>query len=124
MRVLVTGSRDWTDRRAVWFAIFNQYLDCDNPADFTVVHGDCPTGADRIAHEFCAWQPLRVTEERHPADWDVHGKAAGPLRNQVMVDLGADICLAFPLGDSRGTRDCMRRAQAAGIPIINHEGGA
>lgn len=44
---------------------------------------------------------------------------AGLVRNQLMVDLGADICLAFPLPGSRGTWDCMGRAEAAGIKVIN-----
>jgi hypothetical protein len=34
-----------------------------------------------------------------------------------MVDLGADLVLAFPLGKSEGTRDCIRRATAAGIHV-------
>ena len=37
-----------------------------------------------------------------------------------MVNAGADLCLAFPLGESRGTRDCVRRADAAGIPVLNY----
>ena len=41
-----------------------------------------------------------------------------------MVDLGADVCLAFPLGESRGTRDCMRRASEAGIPVIDYDPAA
>lgn len=54
-----------------------------------------------------------------PADWATLGNRAGPIRNQAMVDLGDYLaCLAFPLGESRGTRDCMARAEAAGIPVL------
>ena len=59
---------------------------------------------------------------RHPADWDKHGKAAGMIRNREMVALGADICLAFPIGRSPGTRACIREAQRAGIPVRVREG--
>lgn len=85
----------------------------------------------------------RLTIETHPADWDncaadckpghrvrkkpgdtLHpGKCddfcpdAGPRRNAYMVSLGADICLAFPLPGSRGTRNCMRLARQAGIDV-------
>lgn len=128
MRILVTGSRDWTDRDAVYHAL-NQICEerglnyipdehgntMPDPSKVTVVHGACPTGADIIADDWCISADFLA--ERHPADWGTHGKAAGPIRNQEMVDLGADICLAFPLGASRGTRDCMRRAEAAGIPV-------
>ena len=44
--------------------------------------------------------------------------AAGPVRDQAMVDAGADLCVAFhrAIGNSKGTKDCLRRALAAGIP--------
>ena len=113
LRILVTGSRDWSDVNAVATAL--GYASTGwSPSSVTVVHGACPTGADAIADEWGTG--FGFTVERHPADWS-QGKKAGPLRNQAMVDLGADICLAFPLGESRGTRDCMKRASAAGIPV-------
>lgn len=118
VRILVTGSRNWTAKRVVWEAL-NYYSDflmkMHVGSHVVVVHGDCPTGADAIAQDWCDFYDNPV--ERHPADWK-HGKAAGPRRNGEMVDLGADICLAFPLPDSRGTVDCMRKANEAGIPII------
>jgi hypothetical protein len=43
-----------------------------------------------------------------------------------MVDLGADVCYAFFAGDgtaSKGTADCVRRAEAAGIPVRKFYGG-
>lgn len=138
-RVLVTGSRDWSDLAAVWRAIAAEYT----KGDITVVHGDCPTGADHFAHQWFSLDEDEgfsnfATEERHPADWEracdeschhkprtKNGKPycpmAGHLRNQKMVDLGADVCLAFPLPDSRGTIDCIRRARAADIPVIVHQ---
>lgn len=115
MRILVTGSRDWPRRETVWMAL-NYHA---RRAGTIVVHGDCPTGADLHAQQWTETQP-DVVVERHRADWQRHGRAAGPIRNQEMVDLGADACLAFPLGASRGTRDCMRRAEAAGIPVFNY----
>jgi hypothetical protein len=82
----------------------------------TIVHGDAP-GLDSIARE---WAIVSCTaEEPHPADWEKHGKKAGYLRNFEMVQLGADVCLAFPLGESKGTRMCMDLARAAGIPVMD-----
>ena len=89
----------------------------NNFSEVTVVHGDAP-GADTLAKQVAEEYGMQV--EAHPADWRKHGKAAGPLRNQRMVALGADICLAFPEPGSRGTLDCMRRAEAAGIGVVDH----
>lgn len=117
MRILITGSRYYSDSEAVETAILNAVADfypdqpvVDNGA-VTIVHGAAP-GADSLAANLCS--ELGFNEEAHPADWSM-GKKAGPLRNQSMVDLGADVCLAFPAENSRGTWDCIRRAMAAGI---------
>lgn len=56
--------------------------------------------------------PVRVFK----ADWDKHGKAAGPIRNQQMLDEGKpDLVLAFAGG--KGTDDMCRRARAAGVEV-------
>lgn len=119
-RVLVTGSRDWTDGVALDYALrATLYLaDAVGRASVVVVHG-AARGADLMASRWCDYTLVSIAQEPHRADWEKHGKAAGPIRNQEMVDAGADICLAFPLGESRGTRDCMERARKAGIPVLN-----
>jgi len=126
-RVLVTGSRDWgfEARAPIYRALYFQRLIASDVGTgrMVIVHGFCPTGADAIADRWGAqFYPDTVTVERHAADWGHWGKAAGPMRNQLMVDLGADVCLAFPFPDSRGTRDCMVKAQAAGIEVLEFPG--
>lgn len=118
-RILVTGSRDWIDEDVIYHAldaaVMDLLIDGGTNADVTLVSGACPTGADVIAERLAEEGGLRV--ERHPADWAKHGKAAGPIRNQHMVDLGADICIAFPLPTSRGTKHCMEAGRRAGILV-------
>ena len=114
--VLVTGSRDWTRQDVVWSAL-HEHLGSE-PLGI-IRHGACPTGADKMADIWGDLQP-GIAVDRVPAAWEIHGKSAGPKRNARMVTLKADICLAFPLGESRGTRDCMRKAEAAGIRVINY----
>jgi DNA-binding MurR/RpiR family transcriptional regulator len=56
--------------------------------------------------------------EVYRARWDTFGRAAGPLRNQLMIETKPDLVLAFPLrGSSRGTMDTVRRAHEAGIAV-------
>ncbi len=119
LRILITGSRNWTDEKTVAKALHDATVGHD-PANVTVVHGACRTGADRIAAEAAALFGFKL--EAHPANWNAHGRAAGPIRNNAMIALGADICLAFPLGESKGTRGSMKRAAAAGIPVSIYEG--
>ncbi|MGW2371759.1 SLOG family protein [Kitasatospora sp. NPDC001683] len=112
----MTGSRAWSDRAAVEHALgvaFGLFR------PIVIVHGACPTGADAMA---AAWaQRAGVEVEAWPADWARCGRAAGPLRNAAMVAAGARFCLAFVLPGSRGTLDCIRRAEAAGIPVRRFE---
>ena len=135
-RVLVTGSRDWADADAVHTALYAQGR-LSPQGRMLVIHGACPTGADALAQRFAEdYAHYGVEALRVPADWArvctddcyhppryrnyvPYCPSAGTLRNQQMVDLAADVCLAFPLGRSVGTRDCMRRAHTAGIPVLN-----
>lgn len=115
MRVLVTGGRDFEDARLMFRVL--ERLDADRRVD-VVIHGGA-SGADRLAAE---WADLAMREVlRFPADWRTHGRAAGPIRNQQMLDEGQpDLVVAFPGG--RGTADCVRRAREAGVRVIEVAG--
>lgn len=124
MKVIVTGSRETDYPWTLWAIervceVWRQ--ETKEADDFIIVHGDCPTGIDHAMDTFFRLYGFEV--EPHPADWKTHGKAAGPIRNQEMVDAGADMCIAFPMGKSTGTRDCIKRAQKAGIRTIVYEHG-
>lgn len=116
-RILVTGSRNWTDRETIDAALRRAYIELsDDGSEVVLVHGDCHLGgADIIARDI--WHSHGLTDEPHPAEMGPNGHVLGPERNKRMVDLGADVCLAFPLSDSRGTLNCMRYAHQAGIPV-------
>lgn len=73
-------------------------------------------GADWHAHWHAMARGWAI--EAIQADWASYGKAAGGIRNQVMVNRGADRLIAAPVpGQSKGTYDAMKRAKAAGIPV-------
>lgn len=119
MRVIVTGSRSTTpeQRLFVWTTlarVLGPILQNDD--DVTLVEGECPYGGvDRDARDW-GEKTTGVEVERHPADWNLHGRAAGMIRNSEMVAAGADLCIAFPARGSRGTWDCLKKAAEAGIP--------
>lgn len=118
MRILVTGSRDWDD----WLEIAVQLFRHTGYDQTTVVHGACPTGADHIADIVASelmpfLETVRVLVERHPAEWEEYGKRAGFIRNAKMVDLGADVCLAFIKNGSKGATMTADLAEKAGIPV-------
>lgn len=130
LRILVTGSRYWREGRIVargisgWLESIGTSIGAVWPVP-TVVHGGNRRwdpqrrewyGADwHAGHAARTWE---FVEERVPADWDRHGRRAGPLRNVEMVGRGADVCLAFPIGPSHGTRHCMEAAFMARIPVF------
>jgi hypothetical protein len=123
MRVLVTGSRDWDVRYKINMILneLKAMADILN-SQLTIVHGACPTGADFYADQWANYRS-DVKAEQWPARWELYGKAAGPRRNEAMVDAGADMCLAFLRGNSPGTSQTIALARTAGIPtfVINYE---
>lgn len=120
MRILVCGGRYYNDRDAVFHWLDNNTprtppdrFGNDMPANVTIIHGKCPTGADRWADEWAVVNWCRI--EEYPAEWQRYGRAAGPIRNQKMADAKPDKAVAFPGGD--GTADMVRRLKKAGIPV-------
>lgn len=114
MKLLVCGGRDFNDRASLagWM---NEVCAGTSLELVTVIHG-AARGADSLAGVIAKDAYVRV--EEYPADWDQHGKAAVPIRNQRMLDEGKpDLVLAAPGG--RGTADMVRRAKAAGVRVVD-----
>jgi|SRR6478609_3185529 len=115
-RILITGSRNWLDPtkiQAELEAVMVKY----GPLPYTVVHGGA-VGADLMAAHAAEvlGEKYDIEIEEHPADWSL-GRAAGPIRNQYMVDLGAHVCLAFIRNNSAGASHCRDACYEAGIPV-------
>lgn len=111
MMVLVCGSRDWDDERSIMLRLVAL------PRDTTIIHGGA-RGADQIADRLA--KIIGFTVRVIPAEWDKHGRAAGPIRNRAMVDERPDLVVAFQRGASRGTQHTIDIARARGIPVEVH----
>ena len=116
-RLLVTGSRKWDDRDTIRDALYMAFLQMGGQSgeQITLVHGGA-IGADKIAVEIWTRESGMPTEE-HRSMWEVWGKRAGILRNETMVQRGADLCLAFILDSSPGSSHCAQFAEDNGIPV-------
>lgn len=114
---MVSAGRDYGDRDAIRSDF--RAVDEDARAEglrVTLMHGDCATGGDQLADAEA--RALGWDVEKYPADWDTHGKAAGPIRNGQMVAKRPDVLFAYPTAQSRGTWDAIRKARAAGIMVV------
>lgn len=110
MKILVCGGRDYADKDAVFAALDAVHR---KNAVTSIIHGGA-SGADSLAAE---WAKARGVESvKFAADWNKHGKKAGPIRNSQMIAEGnPDGVVAFPGG--RGTLDMTTQAKRAGITV-------
>lgn len=110
-RILVCGSRAATDT----VPVFSALTELANSRGIACLIQGGAHGVDEMAGIWAVVNNIPVHVFR--ADWHKHGRAAGPLRNQRMLDEGKpDLVLAFPGG--RGTADMVRRAKAAGVTVM------
>ncbi len=128
MRVLVCGGRTWgwahptesdyrqrlaARQRAKTYSVLDAFHNRE-PID-VVINGDA-RGADRLSSKWATHRGVPVA--RYPANWKHEGRAAGPIRNQRMLDIGRpDIVVAFPGG--HGTADMVARAYDAGVRVFD-----
>ena len=117
-RVLVCGGRSYDDRTR-FFHFMDRVLETirgtgETPRrDVVIIHG-AARGADTLADDYAREQELRVI--RYPADWNTHKKAAGPIRNKLMLTDGQPhVIIAFKGGN--GTADMIRQGKKAGVPV-------
>lgn len=122
MRIIVCGSRTFTDHNIVTAVLDGLWRQVERQEEYWLaVHEGGANGADTLARNWALNQNVdHVFHVEHPADWTKDGKAAGPIRNQKMLNEAVpDFVIAFvdkPLDQSRGTADMVRRARKAGVP--------
>ena len=109
---LICGGRDFTDQQ-MFDGAMGQLIELRGCPSRIVEGGS--KGADKMGFYWATRMAIPVTEIY--ADWETHGKAAGPIRNQKMLDeQKPTVLVAFPGGS--GTADMVARSRKAGIDVI------
>lgn len=113
--VLVTGGRDFNDKKLLDRVMHAQKLDLPEGSEMIIVQGGAK-GADFLARRWAlSWNIPLINI---PADWRKFDKGAGAVRNQQMLDwFPIELVIAFPGG--KGTADMVERADKAKIEIIH-----
>lgn len=114
MRAIICGGRGFDDAQQM-----NEVL--KNEGVSFVIEGGA-SGADALAWRWARKHLGKGSDHamQFQARWDLHGRAAGPIRNQAMLDQGKpQVVIAFDGG--RGTADMIRRAKRAGVPVLEIE---
>jgi hypothetical protein len=114
-RIGVTGGRDYTDKEVVYKALDSTLNNVKSKGlEMYLVVGDAD-GADALARSWAKERGIDHKEGGFVADWEKHGKSAGPIRNREMLKSGIDKLCAFPGG--RGTSDMMNICYKAKILV-------
>lgn len=119
MRIIVCGGRQYADVIHVWRTL--DQIDQDYGGVRCVIDGASDdvtgpyVGADFWGHQWALAHNLPT--ERFHAEWKTQGRAAGPIRNQRMLNEGRpDMVIAFPGGN--GTRNMIALAEKAGVGVV------
>lgn len=115
--VVVTGSRDATDKETI-HAVLDE---ATKGHDRIILHHGGARGADQIARDWAKERDDCVVVVHH-ADWKQFGNGAGMIRNCEMLDLALEeanginapiVCLAFPVEGAKnlGTFGCVGLAR-------------
>lgn len=108
MKVIVAGGRDFNN-----MLMARHYLDKLLSNKDVIVEGGA-RGADFQGLVYALMTGIEMISI--PADWNLHGKQAGPLRNIEMSKTG-DALIAFWDGQSRGTAHMINTMLRSGKPV-------
>jgi hypothetical protein len=117
LKLLICGDRWWKDKELI-----KKYIEYFKPT--VLIEGEA-RGADTLARMVA--EELGIPVEKYPADWNTHGKKAGPIRNRQMLKEGKpDMVIGFhdDLENSKGTKDMLKISTKAGISVmhVSHRG--
>lgn len=117
MKILICGGRDYSNKEFLYLflddLIKSQYN--NDSKNITLIHG-AARGADNLADEWAKERGIKSVA--YPANWNLHGKKAGPIRNYEMLKTEKpDLIIAFPGG--RGTEHMISLGLKYKVKVID-----
>lgn len=110
MKVCIAGSRNFVDYDCLCKLIKNIFKE----KQITIISGNAQ-GADILGELFAKENKLNL--EIYPANWSMHGKAAGYIRNTKMANI-SDCLIAFWDGKSKGTKNTINNMKRLNKPVL------
>lgn len=110
MKLIIAGSRTLSVSEDQILTFLNQH----NIPEVTEVVCGMAKGIDSSGHDWAVTYEIPVA--KFPADWNAHGKAAGPIRNKQMAEY-ADALLLIWDGESRGSKNMRSEMQKLNKPV-------
>lgn len=110
MKLIIAGSRGIL----VPLQVIQAIVDTEDLNPKEIVSGECTDSPDQSGEEWASFAEISV--KGFPADWNTHGKAAGPIRNKQMAEYG-EALIAFWDGKSRGTKNMMDHMHRRKKPV-------
>jgi len=106
-KIIIAGGRNFENYQLL-------KLQCDailsrlrsEGSEIQIVSGGA-NGADKLGERYA--QERKFIVKIFEANWDIDGKAAGPIRNKLMAEYGTHL-IAFWDGKSMGTDNMIRQA--------------
>jgi hypothetical protein len=110
-KILMCGDRNWSSEEAI-----NQFFKL-LPKNIIIISGNA-RGADYLVEQYCKIN--NIENKIFPANWKKHGKAAGPIRNNLMLDEKPELVIAFhgDIRNSKGTIHTVSSARTRKIPVL------
>lgn len=114
-RLVIVGERgynNWNEFQAIM-----DEFEKDHGLPKTIVSGG-PHEVDSLGARWAKLHGLELIE--FIPEWKKYGKSAGIIRNTDVIKR-ADVVLALPTSESRGTRDSVHKAQSLNKILVIHQ---
>lgn len=113
-KIIIAGSRNFNNKELLYKKV-DEILSTIND-EFEIVTGHC-RGADMLGELYAI--DHHISFITFPALWNIYGKSAGYIRNYKMAKYAGKngILIAFPIGESKGTRMMIKIAKQIGMKV-------